>query len=115
MPMPLNQQCSTPEEIARHNESLILQMLLSNGQKPIAEVMQVEESTISKMKSAQGNNRLSQIQFFSEMLAHLGLRVVKKDQQCYEPEVINAMFTLMKHGIVGAENPYGFFQNGGGR
>lgn len=115
MSLRLDQQCSTSEETARHNESLILRSLLSNGQKPIAEIMQVEESTISKMKSAQGSNRLSQVQFFSEMLAHLGLKVVQKDQQCYEPEVINAMFTLMKHGIAGAENPCGFFQNGGGR
>lgn len=70
-------------------ESLILRQMTSFGQRPIAGVLGVDESTVSRLK--QGS-----ITTLCQVLEIIGLKVVPADMQCYRPEDINPYIQLAK-------------------
>ncbi|KWT72252.1 hypothetical protein APY03_6277 [Variovorax sp. WDL1] len=60
--------------------------------------MGISESTVSRLK----NDQLEQ---FSELLAHLGLKVVNQEMQCFPPDQIQALLTLSKVHLASIERP----------
>ena len=78
---------------ARKNEALILKALASFGQAHLAEKMGVSESLISRQKS---EGHLAKT---AEMLAHLGLKVVPEDVQCFDPEYVEHLRALAQLGL----------------
>lgn len=80
------------DEIARNNESLILQRLASVGQSTLAQRIGVSESTISRFKD-------NEIERISKMLIELGLKIVPAGTKTYRPELIDAVFTLAKDSM----------------
>lgn len=70
---------------ARKNHQAILNRLMSHGQRTVASRLNVDESTISKMK---GDGRLEQL---ADLLAVLELKAVDIRKTCYSPQEIAAM------------------------
>lgn len=60
--------------------------------------MGVSESTISRMKN-------EQLESFCLMLAHLGLKVVPTEMQCFPAERVQALLTLTKGYLASIERP----------
>lgn len=63
---------------ARNDASRIMHGLDSGNQKEIAEQLQVDPSTITRLKTDKKNNGLNEIEMFCELLSLLGLKVVPK-------------------------------------
>ena len=80
-------------EIARKNESAILQMLASVGQARAAEAMSTSESTVSRWKS---NGDIAQ---FSKLAAFLGLQVVPVQHVMVDPARLDALMLLAQDGV----------------
>lgn len=90
---------STVQERARKTQVTILRALQEPGrQVALATSMGISESTVSRMK----NDQLEQ---FSELLAHLGLKVVNQEMQCFPPDQIQALLTLSKVHLASIERP----------
>lgn len=84
---------------SKKNFTSILQALASVGQASAARALGVSESTVSRMKE-------SELERFALLLAVLGLKAVSGDARCYEPQVIQAIFTLAKRSLDGMENAH---------
>lgn len=82
----------TQQDRARKFESLVLQHLASTGQKPVADALGVNESTISRMKEGGIAN-------LCEMLAVIGLKIVPADMQCYRAEDIEPYIQIAKQHL----------------
>ncbi len=68
----------------------MLQRLQEPGtQVALASGMGVSESTISRFKN-------DQLETFCQMVAHLGLKVVPAEMQCFPADRIQALLTLSK-------------------
>lgn len=78
---------------ARKNEAVILRALASLGQAHLADLMGVSESLISRQKSD------GQLAKTAEMLAHLGLKVVPVDVQCFDPKYVEHLRALAQLGL----------------
>lgn len=86
-------------ERARKTQVTILRALQEPGrQVALATSMGISESTVSRLK----NDQLEQ---FSELLAHLGLKVVNQEMQCFPPDQIQALLTLSKVHLASIERP----------
>lgn len=81
-----------PIERARKNEAVILQSLAAAGQSTVALAMGVNESTVSRMKGGD-------IAHAAALLAHCGLKVVPVTAQCFDPDYVDALRELAKHGV----------------
>lgn len=80
----------TPSERARKSFTAVLRAMQEPGrQVAVATSMGVSESTISRMKS-------EQLEQFCQLLAHLGLKVVPTEMQCFPAERIQALLALSK-------------------
>ncbi|PNG53200.1 MULTISPECIES: CII family transcriptional regulator [unclassified Variovorax] len=89
----------TVHERARKTQMTILRALQEPGrQVALATSMGISESTVSRLK----NDQLEQ---FSELLAHLGLKVVNQEMQCFPPDQIQALLTLSKVHLASIERP----------
>lgn len=64
-------------ERSRKNYSMIVQRLASVGNKPVAEAINKDESTVSRMKP-------ETFQQLADILAVLDLKVVPKDMRCFK-------------------------------
>lgn len=84
---------------ARKNESTFLQGLASVGQRPIAEALGVDVSTVSRLKSD------GMVERVSHVLALAGLKIVPVDMQCFPPGEIAALLTLAKGRLREIETP----------
>lgn len=84
----------SPEQDARAREfeGLMLNRLLSIGQKTVADAIGVSESTVSRWKEGE-------IERWCKVLSLLGLRVVPSDVQCHPPQYIQALKTLAELGL----------------
>lgn len=82
------------EESARKIHATILQGLANTSQKRTADALGVHESTISRMKSPDG-----EIEQFARLLAVIGLRVAHADESTYRPDYVEALHTLAKAGL----------------
>lgn len=83
------QLCQEQIERARKNERIILMTLASAGQRPIADVLGIDESTVTRMKEGQ-------IERMSQMLAVLGLKVVPVDVKCFDPATVGMLLELAR-------------------
>ncbi|MDY1587013.1 CII family transcriptional regulator [Pseudomonas paraeruginosa] len=77
---------------AREFESLVLNRLLSVGQKTVADAIGVSESTVSRWKEGE-------IERWCKVLALLDLQVVPMSAQCHPSEYIQALKTLAELGL----------------
>ncbi|MFO6388583.1 CII family transcriptional regulator [Pseudomonas aeruginosa] len=71
---------------------LILNRLLSVGQKTVADAIGVSESTVSRWKEGE-------IERWCKVLALLELQVVPMSAQCHPSEYIQALKTLAELGL----------------
>ena len=78
---------------ARKNHQAILQRLMSQGARHVADKLNIDESTLSRMK---GDGRLEQL---AELLAVLGLKAVDVCKTCYTPEEIKHMHFYAVRGM----------------
>lgn len=81
---------NTPPERARKAYLTVLQRLQEPGTATaVAAAMGVSESTVSRLKN-------EQMEVLCGMLAHLGLKVVPVEMQCFPPDRVQALLTLSK-------------------
>lgn len=81
---------NTPVERARKAYSMILLRLQPAGtQIALAASMGVSETTISRFKT-------EHLETLCSLLAHLGLKVVPVEMQCFPQERVQALLTLSK-------------------
>lgn len=88
MPSLNEQQAAT----AREFESLILQRLVSVGQKTVADAVGVNESTVSRWKEGE-------IERWCKVLALLGLKVVPESAMVVNAEYLRSLETLAELGL----------------
>ncbi|MBC6802857.1 transcriptional regulator [Acinetobacter baumannii] len=81
---------------ARNDVSRILQALASNKNVEIAEHLNVDASTLSRMKNDKKSNGLTENENFCELLSCLGLKVVPKDYQSIDKERVAALLVMSK-------------------
>jgi len=81
-----------PSARAREIESLVLQRLLSVGQKTVADAMTLSESTVSRWKEGE-------IERWSKVLALLGLQVVPVSAVVVNAEYLRSLETLAELGL----------------
>lgn len=63
---------------ASNNESLILQALNASNQRQVAEMINVDASILSRMKTEKKSNGWTEIEFISFLLTAIGLKVVQE-------------------------------------
>ncbi|RSO56895.1 transcriptional regulator [Acinetobacter pittii] len=81
---------------ARNGVSRILQALALNKNTEIADHLNVDASTLSRMKNDKKSNGLTEIENFCELLSCLGLKVVPKDYQSIDKERVAALLVMSK-------------------
>ena len=79
-------------EIARKNETAILQRLASTGQKTVAEALNVSESTISRWKDGD-------VERTAMLLAFLDLQLVPTGHVMVDPAWLDAVLRLSHDGV----------------
>lgn len=89
---------ATLEPRARRNETLIRSSLARIGQVNVATAMGVAESQVSRFK----NGVVTEMAAF---LAAIGLKVVKQEFRCLDPEKNQALLTFAKAYLEGIERP----------
>lgn len=89
---------SSDEQAARtrKNASAILQALASVGQAQVAQTLNVDEATVSRMK-----DRAEQ---WGALLARCGLKVVPATMRCYRPEYVDALHFLAREQLDRMQN-----------
>ena len=81
---------ANPSERARKAYLTVLQRLQDPGTGvAVAAAMGVSESTVSRFKN-------EHMETLCQVLAHLGLKVVPVEMQCFPPEQVQALLTLSK-------------------
>lgn len=83
-------------ERARKNQAAILSRLSSVGQVNIAEAVGVSEPLISKLKAKEGNQKFSDVELFSRVIAACGLKIVPAEKECYTPEYMQSLRYLAR-------------------
>lgn len=82
-----------PQVRARKIASAILKATQRDAtQAAIAASMGVSESTLSRMLS-------EQLDKFSQLLAHAGLRVVSQDMRCFPADYVDALLLMAKQHL----------------
>ena len=91
----------SPEQAAwsRNMQTQILQAIDATGQLVVANCLDVDSSTITKMKQANGTAKHSDIERLCHLLAACGLKVVDKNMQCYAREHVSWLFNMAKLGM----------------
>jgi hypothetical protein len=79
-----------PAERARKAYLTVLQRLQEPGSAvAVAAAMGVSESTVSRLKN-------EQMESLCAVIAHLGLKVVPVEMQCFKPEMVQALLTVSR-------------------
>ena len=81
-----------PNETARETETLILQRVLSVGQKEIARETGLSESTVSRWNEGEYAR-------WAKVLSYLGLRVVPQSAMLVTPAYLHSLETLAEIGL----------------
>lgn len=76
------------EARARKNRGAILRGMAEQSQVKVAERMGVNESSVSRMKDVE-------VERIATFLAACGLKLVREDQECYEPGYIESLRQLL--------------------
>jgi len=89
----------TPAERARKAHVTVLKAMQEPGrQVAAATAMGVSESTVSRMKT-------EHLESFCALLAHLGLKVVPVEMQCFPADKVQALLTLARDHLSTIERP----------
>lgn len=88
---------------ASNNESLILQALNTSNQRQVAEMVGVDASTLSRMKTDKKNNGLTEIEFISFLLTAIGLKVVPESDVYCAPEIVEATRVMLARAFTSPE------------
>lgn len=80
------------DENARETLSVILQALAGKGQGPMAQVMGISDSSMSRWKS-------DEIPVMAKFLTALDLKIVPDTFVCVDPEYLKALRTLARVGL----------------
>lgn len=91
--MSTTQLSQEPDEIARETETLILQRVLSAGQKNLALATGASESTVSRWNGPEGYAT------WAKALSFLGLRVVPQSALVVTPAYLHSVETLAEIGL----------------
>jgi len=83
----------TIADASRKNERMVLQTLAERSQVRVAELLGVSESTVSRIDKTT----------VAAFLAACGLKVVKAEMRCFDPEYIRALKTLAGVGLSSPE------------
>ncbi|NUF23671.1 XRE family transcriptional regulator [Acinetobacter oleivorans] len=89
--------------IASNNESLILQALNASNQRQVAELVKVDASTVSRMKTDKKTNGLTEVEFIGSLLAALELKVVPESDVYCSPEIAEATRVYLAHAFTSRE------------
>ncbi|WP_049082908.1 hypothetical protein [Acinetobacter nosocomialis] len=88
---------------ASNNESLILQALNSSNQRHVAEKVNVDASTLSRMKSDKKSHGFTEIEFISFLLTALGLKVVPENDVYCSPQIAEATRVMLAQAFTSPE------------
>lgn len=83
----------TISEASRKVERTLLQTLAARSQVRVAELMGVSESTVSRIDKST----------LAAFLAACGLKVVKQEMQCFDPDYIHSLKVLAGVGLQAPE------------
>lgn len=91
----------SPEQLAWscNMQSQILQAIDATGQQAVANCIGIDTTTITKMKTAHGTAKHSDIERLCHLLAATGLKVVDKDMKCYDREHVSWLYGMAKLGM----------------
>ena len=92
----MNQLSGAIAPSARNNVSRVLNALASHNNHALAKSLDIDPSTLSRMKNDKKNNGLNEIEMFCELLSLLGLKVVPKDYQSIDKERVAALLVMSK-------------------
>lgn len=84
---------------SRNMQMQILQAIDATGQQAVADCIGIDATGITKMKTAHGTAKHSDIERLCHLLAACGLKVVDKDMQCYAKEHVSWLFGMAKLGM----------------
>ncbi|MFA2864837.1 XRE family transcriptional regulator [Acinetobacter pittii] len=88
---------------ASNNESLILQALNASNQRQVAEMINVDASILSRMKTEKKSNGWTEIEFISFLLTAIGLKVVQESDVYCSPEIAEATRVYLAHAFTSPE------------
>lgn len=88
---------------ALNNVSLILQAINASNQRSIAESLNVDASTLSRMKNDKKSNDLTEIEFIAALLSAVGLKVVPESDVYCSPEIAEATRVYLAHAFTSPE------------
>lgn len=86
-----------------NNESVILHALNSSNQRNVAEKIQVDASTLSRMKNDKKSNGLTDIEFLGALLTAIGLKVVPESDVYCSPQIAEATRVMLAHAFTSPE------------
>ena len=89
---------------SRNMQAQILQALAAHGQSVVAEKMGVDSSTITRLKDAHLEN-------LCNLMAAIGLKVVRKDMKCYNPAKVEVLYALARDNLMKSEQVDDFFHD----
>lgn len=91
----------SPEQAAwsRNMQAQILQAIDTTGQHAVADCIGVDTTTITKMKTAHGTAKHSDIERLCHLLAATGLKIVDKDMKCYDRQHVSWLYGMAKLGM----------------
>lgn len=84
--------CASNPELARKNQTAILQRLASFGQKPLSEALDKSETWVSRWKS-------DDLTTCADLLATLGLKIVLASDECHSVEYISSLRYFARIGM----------------
>lgn len=92
-------------------QSQILQAIDATGQEVAASCIGMHPTAITKMKSAQGTAKHSDIERICHLLAACGLKVVPANMRCYNASKIDILFHVTKDYFQRLEEVDDFFHD----
>lgn len=103
----------SPEQAAwsRNMQMQILQAIDTTGQQTVADCIGIDSTGITKMKSAHGTAKHSDIERICHLLAICGLKIVPADMKCYDASKIDILFRLAKDNFQRLEEVDDFFHD----
>jgi hypothetical protein len=94
----LNPVDSCASERGRRYASLVVRGLNDSGEESAAEFLRCDKSTVNRLKNVH-------LASFCDLLAHLDLKIVPGEMQCYKRADVEAFMHLAKERMAQLESP----------
>jgi transcriptional regulator with XRE-family HTH domain len=91
------------EANARKNLQLLMNAVASQGARPVAEACGVDESTVSRWKTAQDSGKPSPWEQFCIALAVLNLKIVPDSAVMVDPKKLDMLLEMSRLWLAGAK------------